>query len=127
MILGADFDWKCATLLYTRFYLVVVVVAVREECSGEMPRDKVISLTYSTTLRVNVGVSAYFVQVQIHLALERVHRVCKGNFLRQIVPWDSHSVENEVCSRLVSLCALTSELNHFDFYFKFLLYQKFNF
>ena len=67
-----------------------------------MPQDEVISLTYSSPLRVNVGVSAYFVQVQVQLALERVHRVCKFNVFSQIIPRGCHSVEKEVCSRLVT-------------------------
>ena len=75
-----------------------------------MSRDEVTSLTYSSPLRVNMGVSAYFVQVQVQLALERVHRVCKCNVFRQIVPWGRHSVEKEVCSRLVATCSLTRKL-----------------
>ena len=67
-----------------------------------MLQDEVISLTYSSPLRVNLRVSAYFVQVQVQLALERVYRVCKCNVFRQIIPGGRHSVELEVCSRLVS-------------------------
>ena len=82
--------------------VVVVEVVVRIDCSDQKSRDEVISLTYSSPLRVNVSVSAYFFQVQVQLALERVHRVCKCNFFGQIIPWGRHSVEKEVCSRLVS-------------------------
>ena len=67
-----------------------------------MSQDEVISLTYISPLQVNVRVSDYFVQVQVQLALERIHRVCKCNVFRQIVPWDRHSVEKEVYSRIVS-------------------------
>ena len=52
-----------------------------------MSQDETISLTYSSPLRVNVRVSGYFVQVQVQLALERVHRVRKCNVFWQIVPW----------------------------------------
>ena len=82
--------------------IIVVVVVVRIDCSDQKSRNEVISLTYNSPLRVNVYVSAYFVQVQVQLALERVHRVCKCNFFGQIIPWGRHSVEKEVCSRLVS-------------------------
>ena len=40
-----------------------------------MSQDEVISLTYRSPLRVNVGVSDYFFQVQVQLALEKFHRV----------------------------------------------------
>jgi hypothetical protein len=82
--------------------IIVVVVVVRIDCSDQKSRNEVISLTYNSPLRVNVYVSAYFVQVQVQLALERVHRVCMCNVSRQIVPWGRHSVEKEVCSRIVS-------------------------
>ena len=59
----------------------------------KMSQDEVISLTYSSPLRVNMGVSAYFVQIQVQLALERVHRVCSFNVFRQIIPRDRHTVE----------------------------------
>ena len=75
-----------------------------------MSRDEVTSITDSSLLRVNVGVSAYFLQVQVQLALERVHRVCKCNTLWQIISRGSHSVEKEVCSRLVFSSTLTGEL-----------------
>ena len=61
----------------------------------KMSQDEVISLTYSSPLRVNVRVSAYFIQVQVQLALERVHRVCKCHVFRQIVPRGRHSVEKK--------------------------------
>jgi len=80
----------------------LVVAVVRIDCSDQLSRDEVINLTYSSPLGVNVHVSAYFVQVQVQLALERVHRVCKCNFFGQIIPWGRHCVEKEVCSRLVS-------------------------
>ena len=68
----------------------------------KMSQDEVISLTYSSPLRLNVSVSAYFVQVQVQLALERVHRVRKCNVFWQIVPRGRHSIEKEVCSRVVT-------------------------
>ena len=68
----------------------------------KMSQDEIISLTYSSPLRVNMRLSAYCVQVQVQLAIERVHRVCKRNVFGQIVPWSRHSVEKEVCSRLVT-------------------------
>ena len=81
---------------------VVVVELVWIDCSDQMSREEVISLTYSSHLRVNVRISAYFVQVQVQLALERVQRVCKCNVFKQNIPRGHHSVEKEVCSRLVS-------------------------
>ena len=79
-----------------------LVVVVRIDCSDQLSRDEVTSLTYSSPLRVNVSASVYFVQVQVQPALERVHRVCKCNVFRKIVPWSRHSIEKEVCSRLVT-------------------------
>ena len=67
-----------------------------------MSQDDISNLTYSSPLRANVRVSAYFVQVQVQLAFKRVHRVCKCNVFRQIVPWGRHFFEKEVCSRLVT-------------------------
>ena len=81
---------------------VVVLVEVSIEFSDQMSRDEVTSLTCSSHLRVNVRVSVYFDQVQVQLALERVPRVCKCNVFMQIVPLGRHTVEKEVCSRLVS-------------------------
>ena len=67
-----------------------------------MSQGEVISLTYSSPFRVNEQVSAYFVQVQVQLAFERVQLVCKCNVFRQIISGGGHSVEREVCSRLVT-------------------------
>ena len=58
-----------------------------------MSQDEVTSLKYSSSLRVNVRVSSYFVQVQVQHALERVHCVCSCNVFRQIIPRGRHSVE----------------------------------
>ena len=79
----------------------MTVIVVRIDCSHQMLRDEVISLTYSSPLRVNVPGYAYFAQVQDQLVLERVHRVFKCNFCRQIVPWCRDSVERKACSRLI--------------------------
>ena len=62
-----------------------------------MSQDEVTSLTYSSPLRVNVCVSSYFVQLQVQLALERVHRVGMCNVFRQIVTCSHLSVKKEVC------------------------------
>ena len=67
-----------------------------------MSQDDISNLTYSSPLRVNVRISVYFVQVQVQLAFEKVHRLSKCNVFRQIVPWGRHFVEKEVCSRLVT-------------------------
>ena len=50
------------------------------------------SLFYSSPLLVNVSASVYFFQVQVHLTLQRVHRVCKCNVFRKIIPWSQASV-----------------------------------
>ena len=42
------------------------------DCSDQLSRDEVFSLTYRSPVWVNVRVSAYFVQVQVKLALKRV-------------------------------------------------------
>ena len=76
-----------------REYLVVVVVRI--DCSDQLSRDEVTSLTYSSPLRVNVSASVYFFQVQVQLTLERVVWVNKCNVLWQIIAWDGHSVENK--------------------------------
>ena len=47
-------------------------------------------------VRIDCSVSVYFVQVQVQLALERVHRMCKCDILRQIDPWGGHFVEKEM-------------------------------
>ena len=78
---------------------------IRIDCSDHMLLDEVISITYRSPLRFNVRVSPYFVQVQVQLAFERVHRV-----FRQIIPRGYHSVEKEVCSRLVTWQLFTREL-----------------
>ena len=63
-----------------------------------MSQDEVINLTYCSPLPVNVRVPSYFVEVQVQLALERVHRVRKSNVFWQNVPRGRHSIEKEVCS-----------------------------
>ena len=45
--------------------MVTLVVVVRIDCSDQLSRDEVASLTYSSPLRVNVRLSAYSVQVQV--------------------------------------------------------------
>ena len=45
--------------------LLAVLVVVRIDCSGQLSRNDVTSLIYSSPLRVNVSVSVYFVQVQV--------------------------------------------------------------
>ena len=60
--------------------IISLVALVRISCSDQLKRDEVTSLTYNSHLRLNVRVSAYFVQVQVQLAFERVHRVCNKSF-----------------------------------------------
>ena len=55
------------------YFFRYLVVVVRIECSDQLSRDEIISLTYSSPLRVDVSASAYFFQVQVQFALERVH------------------------------------------------------
>ncbi len=50
--------------------VVVVVEVVRIDCSDQLSRDEVISLTYSSPLRVVVSASASFFQVQVQLLLK---------------------------------------------------------
>ena len=50
----------------------LVVIVVRIYCSDQLSRDEITNLIYSSLLRVNECVSAYFVQVQVQLALERL-------------------------------------------------------
>ena len=84
----------------------------------KISQDEIISLTYSSSLRVNVHVSDFFVHVQVQLAFERVHRVCKCNVFRQIVPWGRHSVEKEMCSRFLMFAHERAEMDVFGlFYF----------
>ena len=68
-------NWNQRKIVYLKseyflrwIYLVVVVLVVRVDCSDQMSRGEVIGLTYSSPLRVNVSVSAYFVQVQVQFA-----------------------------------------------------------
>ena len=91
-------------LLFILFYFILVVVRI--DCSHKMSQDEDISLTFSNPLRVNVC----FLPTLFKYALEKVHRVCKCNIFRQIVPRGRHSVEKEMCSRLVTWCSLTREL-----------------
>ena len=49
--------------LFQNVLIDELVVVVRIDCSDQLSRDEVTSLTYSSPLRVNVSVSAYFVQV----------------------------------------------------------------
>ena len=51
------------------FVFFVWVVVVRIDCSDQLSRDEVASLTYNSLLRVNVCVSACLVQVQVQLVL----------------------------------------------------------
>ena len=52
------------------FIAFVVVVIVKIYCTYQLSRDEVTSLSYRSSLRVNVGVSAYFVRVQVPLDLD---------------------------------------------------------
>ena len=67
-----------------------------------MSQYEVISLTYSSPLRVNVRISSYFVQAQVQLALERVHRVCSCNVFRQIIPLGRHFIEKKARSLMLA-------------------------
>ena len=54
------------------------------DCSDQLLREEIISLTYSIPLRVNLCVAAYFVQAQVKLALEFLYRL--RNVFGKVVP-----------------------------------------
>ena len=50
---------------FNLFLCLLVEVVVNIDYRDQMSRNEVISLTYSSPLRLNVRISAYFVQLQV--------------------------------------------------------------